>query len=114
MDINSNRGGGIDPKQLIEKDIFEAVGLDDLTDGQKQNLMIQMTESINNRVLVKIHDLLDQAGRAEWQKLLDEGKNKEASDFLESKGISVDELAVEESLGLKAQLIEMAEQLKNK
>jgi hypothetical protein len=112
MDINSN--SGIDPKKLIEQDVFDAVGLEGLTDEQKQTLMLQMTESINNRVLIRIHDLLDEASKKEWEGLIDEGKNQEATDFLESKGISLDKLAVEESLGLKAQLIEMANQIKNK
>lgn len=99
-------------KQLIESDIFEAVGLGNLADDQKQALMQQMSDSVNRGILLRVSEQLEGSDRDQWLALIDAGKDAEASDFVASKGIDLNKLVIEESLNLKAQMIEIANQLK--
>jgi hypothetical protein len=110
MDQTTN--GGIDPKKLVEQDLFEAIGMTDMTDEQKTAIMTDLAESVNSRVLIRIHDLLDEDSRKQWADLTNIGSEADMTKFLADRGISLEEITVEAALQLKAQFIEMANKLK--
>jgi len=102
------------PQNLIEKDLFEIVGLKHLSDQQKTDLLAKFLESVNHRVIVRILDEISQAKRRAFLELLSKGDESEITRFIEDQGISLETLATQEALALKAELISTAEKLQNK
>jgi hypothetical protein len=111
--MDQNTQGGIDPKRLIEQDLFDAVGMSNMSDDQKVNIMTSLSEAVNNRVLIMVHDLLPEADRQAWTDVVNTGTEKQMNEFLNARNISLDKITVEAALGLKAQFIEMADKLKS-
>lgn len=91
---------------LIKGDFFDLAGLEKLTDREKEELMLKMLESVKNRVLLRIDDLISKSDRGEFNQLLDEGDEKKISQFIKSKGIDVERLVAEEALLLKKEILE--------
>lgn len=102
----------MNPKTLIEGDFFKEAGLDGLPQEEKEKIMTKLIESVRNRVLIRIDDLIKPEDREEFNKVVDSGKDKEITKFLEARKINVAQLVVEESLLEKAELLSALTQLK--
>lgn len=95
----------INPKNLIEGDFFKEAGLDNLPEEEKKKLLQKMLESIKNRVLVRIDDLISEAKREDFHKILEKGSDEEIRGFLEANKIDLEQLTIEESILQKAELL---------
>lgn len=102
----------IDPKTLAEGDIFELMGLQNLSEEKKAALMSQLAQGVQSRVLVRLDDLLKEEDRPAFKELVDKATDEEILRFLEERDINVGQLVVEESLLEKAKVIELAQKLK--
>lgn len=102
----------MDPKTLIEGNFFKEAGLDGLPQEEKEKIMTKLIESVRNRVLIRIDDLIKPEDREEFNKVLDSKKDEEISKFLEKRKINVAQLVVEESLLEKAEILNSLAQLK--
>jgi len=109
----ANSSFNIDPTALIEGDIFEMVGLTNLTDQQKQDLLVKFSGMISNRVVMRIADALEPSVKQQWDDLIATDKNQEAEALLVANGLKINELAAQEALALKAQLVSMSHTLTN-
>jgi hypothetical protein len=99
-------------QQLISSDIFQEIGLSHLPDGQKEQMLAQLIESVNNRVMIRVLDDLPEADQIDLKELLDRGaKDEEIRIYLEGKGVRLAELAAQEALVLKAELIAKSKEL---
>lgn len=98
----------ITPEQLLESNIFDSLGFDKLDEKQKQDMLVQLAESVTNGVLVRIYDALPETERDEWQKMVEAGQNEAAAKFLTDHNLNINELAAQEALVLKTKLISAA------
>jgi len=103
----------IDVKNLIEDDIFDLLGLENLDDKTKDDLRIKILESVSNRILLRVADLLNDEEIKHWENLLDEGNNDKIVNYLQEKNIDLKKIAIEESLIYKRQLVETLNKAKN-
>lgn len=102
----------IQPKDLIEHDIFELLGLKNIPETQKEELMSQIIEGVESRVVLRIDDLLDEADRDKFGQILDQGDDQAITDFLQSKNINVGQLAAEEALLIKSEILQASQAIK--
>ncbi|MFA4930356.1 MAG: hypothetical protein WC570_00600 [Patescibacteria group bacterium] len=101
---------GLDLKNLIEGDLFELAGLENLPEGKKEEMISKMMESVRDRVMVRIVEELGQENEAEFFSLLDENNDDEIREYLDSYGIKLDMLVTEEALVYKKELLDLIQQ----
>jgi len=100
------------PGPIIEEDFLKSAGLENLSDSEKESLIIKLIESVKNRVIIRIDDLITENDKSEFYELLDQGDNEKINHFLEQKNINVAQLVAEEALLQKIQLLDKLAQLK--
>lgn len=97
----------INYQEVIEKDIFDILGAKNMSDDQKQKIITKALETIQTRAMMRISDKLSEADVSEWKKIIDSKGNTEAAKFLESKGIDVAKILLEEALIYKTELAQL-------
>jgi predicted nucleotidyltransferase component of viral defense system len=91
-------------QELIAKDIFDLIEApESMTETEKQALILKMYKIVENRVIARVIDKLDEAEIKEFTTNLKIGQ-KEANNYLMAKGIDFTKLVTEESLILKNEL----------
>lgn len=78
------------------EEITKELGLENLNEEDRQKILIQFTESILKRLILKIHDRLGEADQKEFQKLAESGDAAKVDEFLRSKIPDLDEIRNEE------------------
>ncbi len=91
-------------QQLVEEDIFEILGLDKMPEKDQDELRMRMLDVVNNRVLLRIGDILSDEEMKEFEKVLDSNDDQKVRDFLTGKKIDISKLIVEETLVFKSEL----------
>lgn len=97
-------------KEVFEKDILEVLGAKNMPDEEKQKLYQKMTETVQDKVLLRIDSELDEPSREEWIKISSEGDKDKMEEFLRSKNIDVAKMMVEEALIYKLELVTLKKQ----
>jgi len=93
-----------DIDDIINKDILEILGAKNLTDDEKLKLYEKISDTIENRVFVRIDDKLTDSDVEEWKQVLNTGDNKKIQEFLQSKGIDFMKMLLEEALIYKTEV----------
>lgn len=93
---------------LLNKDILELMGYQNLTPEEKQEHYTRMLETIQNRVICRVDDLISPEDQEEWMNTVKSKTDQEKMDYLKSKNIHVDKIMAEESLLYKAEIVRAA------
>jgi len=101
-------------QDIINKDILEILNLKNLPNNKKQEFYQKMTETIQNRVMAKILDGLNENEKEEFTKLLDENDKQKIEEFLKSHGVDTAKLMLEESVIYKTEMVGLQGQIKPK
>jgi len=94
----------LDMKQLLQSSLFDVLGLNQLPDTEQDELRLMVMESIRDRVLVRVVDILGPTLEKKWFELLDKGDDDAVYKFLEDNGIDLRQLAMEEGIRYKVEL----------
>lgn len=97
----------IDPEELIDKDIFSLLGIQDASDAKKKEMNDNMIITVQNRVLARILDSLDDAALREYETILDSGDDKKANEFLLAHNIDLTKITTEEALLYKTEIVNL-------
>lgn len=97
----------LDPEDLLDKDVFELMGLKDVSKEQKDKMMHEMTRTIQNRILARILDLLDEKSTKEFEKVIDQHDDKATQKFLNSKKIDLVQISSMEALKYKVEMLDL-------
>lgn len=108
----TNQKSFIPIPNLLEGDFFQLAGLQNLPEKEKEAIMAKLIQSVQNRVIVRIDDLISDPDRATFHSLLEKGNDQAVNKFLEEKGINVAQLVAEESLLQKNQLLQTLAKLR--
>lgn len=98
--------------EIFEKDVLELIGGESLPQGKKQELYTKMAETIENRVIARIDDTLNDQEREEWGRIIDSADKVKMDEFLRSKNIDVAKMMVEEALIYKMEITGLYEKSK--
>jgi len=102
MDTNKNI---INIDSIIDKSIFELLGIQNASQEKKDKVMSEMAKTVQNRVLARILDNLDDAGVKEFEIIIDKDDEEETKKYLLTKNIDLVKLATEETLNYKTEII---------
>ncbi|MFA6532091.1 MAG: DUF5663 domain-containing protein [Patescibacteria group bacterium] len=97
----------IDPESLIDKDIFELLDLKDAPEDRKHQILEDMMETIQNRVVARILDSLKKEEVKEFEELLDEDDNDKVAQFLQTRNIDPVTFTAEEALNYKIEILNL-------
>jgi hypothetical protein len=95
----------IDPGDIIEKDIFELMGLENSSEEDKKIVMADMMETIENRVTGRLFDALSEEDRVVFEGLVEAGDDEKIKQFLKEKDIDVVKITAEEALFYKTEIL---------
>lgn len=110
MDSNqttSNLFSDEEIQDLIQKDILDLMGMEGLTEEKRVELYAKMLNTVEERVIMRIDDALDEPGREELKQLLETGTKEKFDEFLKTKNISLEKLFAEEALIYKTELMSL-------
>lgn len=93
------------PDELLNKDIFELLGLKDVSDKERSAIIADMSETIQNRILARILDSLSAEKVTQFQQLLDGAEQKAIDDFLITEKLDIQKIATETTIMYKVQLL---------
>ena len=92
-------------KSLVETDLLQSLGLENLPEEKQEEIMTQVMESVLNRVLVRIVDALGDDKKDEFMEMLEKSDDKQIRQYLVDNKVDMDKIVVEESLLYKNELL---------
>lgn len=98
---------------ILEKDLFELLGVAGASDKEKEALLATMTETVDARVVLRVASMLSDEDAKIFQSLANSGEAQRIVDFLVEKGIDLPQIVSEEATRYRvevAQLLNLAEQ----
>jgi len=100
------------PDDLFSADIFEYLGLSDLDDEQKKELLSIMFETVQGRVVSRILDAFDtEEERVQFEQALADKDAQTVDDLLASKGMpGITQLVAEEVVLYKIEVMNLFKQ----
>ncbi|TSC53114.1 MAG: Uncharacterized protein LiPW39_437 [Parcubacteria group bacterium LiPW_39] len=84
------------PQDFLQKNLITELGLEDLPEGKKEELILKIGALIQQNILLRILSELGEKDKDEFDKVLAEENNEKTLAFLQSKISNFDELVKEE------------------
>lgn len=97
---------------VINKDILELMGISDLPEEEKIELYNKILATVQNRVIARVADAMDEATTQEWLEVKKTGDKAKMDQFMISKDIDINKLMLQESLIYKTELAQLATPLR--
>lgn len=92
-------------QDILDKDLLELMGAQNMPPEQKQALYKKMAVTVQDRIILRVDDKLDEAGRKEWIQLLDQGDKAKMEEFLKTKNIDIAKILIEEAIIYKTEMM---------
>lgn len=92
-------------KDLLEKDILELIGAQNLPQEKKEELYKTMADTVQNRTIARIYDELSEADTKELDALLDQNAQEKVAEFLKGKNIDLTGLLMQEAMIYKSEMM---------
>lgn len=99
-------------QDLLDKDVLSLIGGENLPQEKKEELYQKMAQTIENRVIARIDDSLNEEEKAQWLQIIDSNDKVKMEQFLREKNIDVAKMMVEEALIYKTEITSLFEQSK--
>lgn len=99
-------------KDLLDKDLLELIGAQDLPQEKKTALYEQMAETVQNRTIARVYDALSEEEGKELDALIDAGDPQKVDEYLKSKGLDISAMIVAEAMVYKTEMIELFKNIK--
>jgi|GEM_PF-2685634 len=93
---------------VISQEILDAMGMNNLTESEKQDLYQTMIATVQDRVLARLLDELPSSKRIELVRLLNHATADEVSAYIAGEIPNLDAIMGEEALRYKGEMIENA------
>ncbi|MBI4708787.1 MAG: hypothetical protein HY764_01125 [Candidatus Portnoybacteria bacterium] len=97
--------------EVLKKNIITELGLDNLPEERKLELLGKMSDLIQKRVLLRVIKSLSLDDKEQFDKLLGQENEQEIYRFLISKVPNIDEITDEEVIRFKEEVIEHVKKL---
>ena len=72
---------------LVNKDIFELMGLQDISAKEREDMLITMIETVQNRMLARVADSFEADELDRLQELFEKKDNKAIDEMFAAKGL---------------------------
>ncbi len=111
-DAANNSAKKYTAQEVIDKDIFEILGLSNSDSDTKQKMMDEMTATVKTRVISRVDDLISDDQVDEWKEIVESGDKQAYAKFLTEHEINLDKLFAEESISYKMEMAALTNVLK--
>lgn len=98
--------GYISPEDLIEKNIFEVLGINDISETQKTKLLDKIMAMLEARVSARVLDELNDEDLKAFEEISENDKETIVN-FLKAKNLDLDKITAEETLILKLDIVNL-------
>ncbi len=106
---NQNQIFGMSVEEFLDTDILKMIGAGEISQEEKNNIYKKMVDTISNRVILKIDDLLQtEENRNKFKSLLEKNDSAAMENFFVEFGIDVKDLIMQETLIYKTELVSLA------
>lgn len=112
MDSKTKLFSDEEMQQILDNDLLELMGAQNMPQEKKQALYQKMAETVQDRVIARIDDQLSESEREEWLKVIDSDDQAKMAEFLKSKNIDVAKMIVEEAIIYKTEMMALFKQSK--
>ena len=99
-------------KELLDKDLLELIGAEGLPPEKKTALYEQMAETVQNRTIARVYDVLSEEEGKELDSLIDAGDAQKVDEYLKNKGMDITALIVSEAMVYKTEMAELFNKIK--
>ncbi|PIZ00409.1 hypothetical protein COY62_02725 [bacterium (Candidatus Howlettbacteria) CG_4_10_14_0_8_um_filter_40_9] len=106
MDLDQNK---FDPKDTLIKDL----GLDSLPEDKKNNLIVTMAQALQNRITVRVLDVLSEGEKKEMDTLIAGGDDSKVEEFMATRVPGIDSIIKDEYETFRTEMVQQNEALKN-
>lgn len=94
-------------EEILEKDIFELLGVEAADDAKKQALIETMTRTVEARVVTRVADVLSEDEAEKFKELAEAGNADKLVDFLVKKEIDLPQIISEEATRHRVEVVEL-------
>jgi len=92
--------------KILDKDIFELLGLKNISAKKKERLGNKIARIIIDRVLIRLDSMLKGPELAKFKYILENNSIEELQKFFADKGIDIPKMMIQEAIVLKAQIVQ--------
>lgn len=96
---------------LLRKNILVELGLQEMPEDRKLDLLSRMSDLIQKRVLLRVIKSLSVQEKEEFDKLLGKGNEQEIYRYLIAKVTNIEQITDEEVIKFKEEVIEQVKNL---
>src|SRR5579871_3060777 len=100
--------------ELLEGDLFELLGIQEVDEQKKAALVKSMTETIEARAVNRITGLLSEAEAEQFGRLAEANESEKLVQFLVDHQIDLPQIVSEEATRLRVELIELTRLVQEK
>lgn len=97
-------------EDIINKDILELMGVSNIPEEKKRELYTKMIETIENRAINQIANMLSEKDTEEWKKIAETKDKQKEDQFLKSKNIDLVQIMLNQTLLYKAEMVDLIKQ----
>lgn len=90
----------------LSQNIFQALGLENISEDKKKELLVKMDSVIGDRITYRIMDELSEADKQQLDGLMSAGATEEARDKFLSSKVNLQLIVMEEVANFKEKLAE--------
>lgn len=95
--------------EIIKKDILDIMGIQNISEDTKNELYQQLYKTLQNMVIVRISDQLNEDEFNNLSDLLESGRHEEIASYFEQHSIDIKKLFAEEAVSLKLQMASLVD-----
>jgi len=93
------------PQDFLQADLIAELGLEDLPQEKKNDLILRIGELIQQSIILRVLDELNEKDKEEFDKVLAEDNSEKTLAFLQSKLPNLEEIVKEEIIKFKKDAI---------
>lgn len=94
-------------QEILDKDIIELMGLKDVPDEKKAEIYEKMTQTIQDRVFLRVDEILDVESKQQFAQVLEKGDQAAIKEFLQSKEVNVPQIMMQETMFYKLEIMSL-------
>ena len=98
------KGLFVSNEDLLEKDIFELLGIPNAPEDQKNEILTTMIQTVNLRVAQRIADELTDEDAEQFKQLCESGDSDNVAAFLTEKNIDLPNIVAEEATRYRVEM----------
>lgn len=94
-------------KNILEKDLLELMGEQNMPGEEKVALYEKMAQTVEDRVMLRIYDALTDPERKEFETIIDSGDRAKTNEYLLAKDLSIQQMLVQEAMLYKLDMMSL-------